>query len=210
MSSSWTPFACWWSVLAFATCGSNANAENQLEAETESPWQPKSVLAFLDCLEAIKYALILIELGPEKDICQYIDWFGKQARSRPQRIEQLRVYWETCSWRVALALRSKETFEHAVRDIMLDTQSLQEAVNKEIAIEKPAKGKGKKGSGKSFDDTRWLPYNHGYYNDWGRNWASSSWSNATWQRNSDQEKSGAWDRDSSAGHLTRVDPAAFA
>ena len=43
------------------------NAENQPEAETESPWQPKSVLAFLDCLEAIKYALILIELGPEKD-----------------------------------------------------------------------------------------------------------------------------------------------
>ena len=56
------------------------NEENQLEAEPEAPWRPKSVLAFIDCLESIRHAYLLL-IGNEQDIATYIDWWARQVRS---------------------------------------------------------------------------------------------------------------------------------
>ena len=70
------------------------NADNQLEAEEESPWQPKSVLAFIDCMDSIKYLMILVEYGPESAVTNFCDWFVRVVRARPGKLEQLRLYWD--------------------------------------------------------------------------------------------------------------------
>ena len=59
------------------------NAENQLEAEEESPWQPKSVLAFIDCVESIKFLMILVELGPESSVVMRTLWESSPLLSGP-------------------------------------------------------------------------------------------------------------------------------
>ena len=61
------------------------NDDNQPDA----PWHP--TLAFLDCLESIRFLLILVEYGTESAIDRYFDWWDKQVRARPQRLEQLRI-----------------------------------------------------------------------------------------------------------------------
>ena len=91
-------------------------------------------------------------------------------RSRPNKIDQLKLHWENTSWRIALALREKTPFKDIAEEIMNDNQLLQEAMNAEIPPERPTKthrgldlpwtdqqrgGKGK-GKGKSWSkQQRW-------------------------------------------------------
>ena len=120
------------------------NEEHQLEAEPEVPWHPKSVLAFLDCLESIKFAWILVEMASERAVVAHFDWFARQVRSRPAKIDQLRVYWESASWRLAFELRAKNSFQHITEEIMGDTQALQDALNREVQPERPRRRKGRR------------------------------------------------------------------
>ena len=146
------------------------NSDLQLETEPETPWKPKSQVAILDCLEAIRVALIFIEYAPESDIDDYFAWWHRLVRSRPNKIDQLKLHWENTSWRIALALRKKTPFKDIAKEIMNDNQLLQEAMNAEIPPERPTKthrgldlpwtdqqrgGKGK-GKGKSWSkQQRW-------------------------------------------------------
>ena len=175
------------------------NADHQLEAEPEVPWHPKSVLAMLDCVEAVKVALIFVEFTSETVITNYCEWFSRQVRAKPNKLDQLRVYWESAWWKIAFAMRAKAKFQDIAAEIMADNQALQEAMNREIAVEKPKKtrleyqyldryqdGKqgGKKGGGKGkrfggkqqpwqqWNDGRWRSYD-GYYhqtNKHGNSW----------------------------------------
>ena len=56
--------------------------------------------------------MIWVEMGSEAAIGRYFDWFEKQVRSRPRKLEQLRVYLETASWRIALALGQADFHSH--------------------------------------------------------------------------------------------------
>ena len=115
------------------------NSDLQLETEPETPWKPKSQVAILDCLEAIRVALIFIEYAPESDIDDYFAWWHRLVRSRPNKIDQLKLHWENTSWRIALALRKKTPFKDIAKEIMNDNQLLQEAMNAEIPPERPTK-----------------------------------------------------------------------
>ena len=179
-----------------------AKLTGTVEAESEVPWHPKSVLAFLDCLESIKFAWILVEMASERAVVAYCDWFARQVRSRPAKIDQLRVYWESASWRLAFELRAKNSFQRITEEIMGDTQALQDALNREVQPERPrkrtnktdyqvqsfkGKGAGSRPAGKGGEDRRWRPYdssgNSGYRESWGSWWQpnqhhrQSQWSN---------------------------------
>ena len=103
--------------------------------------------------------MMLVEMGSEAAVGRYFDWFERQVRSRPHKLEQLRVYWETTSWRIALALRAKQSFKTVTEDIILDNQALQDAISKEFV---PAEKFGRqlrgqwegKGKGKGKTKTR--------------------------------------------------------
>ncbi|CAE7533633.1 unnamed protein product [Symbiodinium sp. CCMP2592] len=115
------------------------NADLQLETEPETPWKPKSQVAILDCLEAIRVALIFIEYAPESDIDEYFSWWQRLVRSRPNKIDQLKIHWENTSWRIALALRKKQPFRDIAHEIMADSQLLQEAMSTEVQPDRPAR-----------------------------------------------------------------------
>ena len=140
---------------------------------------------------------LLLGIGNEQAVANYIDWWAQQVRSRPQKLGQLRVCWEATSWRIAIALRTKIPFEDAAADLMKDTQALQETMARELQTDKTAKkltknnnekafaktfemndkGKGEaKGNGKGKgcrpDDCRWQPYNTqgNWQGSWGSPW----------------------------------------
>eukprot|EP00439_Symbiodinium_sp_Y106_P036493 s2038_g4.t1 len=98
------------------------NDDNQLEAKPDAPWHPKGTLAFLDCLESIRFLLILVAYGTESAIDRYFDWWDKQVRARPQRLEQLRMYRDMTAWRIAFQLRSHVDFGAMVSQIIEERQ----------------------------------------------------------------------------------------
>ena len=70
------------------------------------------------------------------------------ARDNPQRLPQLRAYWQKASWTLALALRAGASFAQATEDIMKDSSAKYDALSKYMPDEKQKwdnKGKGKKG-----------------------------------------------------------------
>ncbi|CAJ1362729.1 unnamed protein product [Effrenium voratum] len=103
------------------------NADHQLQAEPETAWHPKSTLAFLDCLESIRWAWALTETGPEPAIDRMTEGFSRKVRVHSNKLEQLRSYWETISWKIALGLRSKEKFADIV-DIVINNTDQRQAV----------------------------------------------------------------------------------
>ncbi|CAE7617397.1 Dnmt3a, partial [Symbiodinium sp. CCMP2456] len=115
------------------------NADLQLEAEPEDRWRPQSQTALLDCLQAIHMALIFVEYAPEHELDKYFEWWQRLVRSRPNKIEQLKIHWENTSWRIALALRKSTPFHDVASEIMIDSQSLQETMSREVAVERPTK-----------------------------------------------------------------------
>ncbi|CAE7947465.1 pkd2, partial [Symbiodinium sp. KB8] len=68
------------------------NADYQIETEAEAPWQPKSVLAFLDCLDSISFLVMLVEMGSEGGRppgCDFQEFVSAEKFGR-----QLRGQWE--------------------------------------------------------------------------------------------------------------------
>ena len=118
------------------------NQDNQLETAPDASWSPKSLIAFLDCLEAIRYALV--EMGPEPAVHRYMEWWEKQVRARQSRLEQLKIYWDITAWRVAMALRSKVDFATVTNEIINDNQALQDALSREVMTDKHASTKAGK------------------------------------------------------------------
>ncbi|CAE7208919.1 unnamed protein product [Symbiodinium sp. CCMP2592] len=85
-----------------------------LVAEEKRPWQPKSVIAICDGLEAVKWAWILVQLGAEEDIESYIAWWDCRARGRNANLLALVSYWDSMAMRLAMDLRQRRTFKDAV------------------------------------------------------------------------------------------------
>ncbi|CAE7231016.1 unnamed protein product [Symbiodinium sp. CCMP2592] len=139
------------------------NQDNQLETAPDAQWSPKSVISFLDCLEAIRFAFILVEIGPEPAVCRYIDWWEKQVRARQHRLEQLKIFWDIAAWRIAMALRSKIDFATVTFEMINDNQALQDALNREVATENYER----RWSDRRWDDSRYVPYK----SQWEHNYA---------------------------------------
>ena len=122
------------------------------------------MLAFIDCLQSIKFAVILTEIGNEHDASEFAEWFEQQVRGRPQKMDQLRQYCNVCAWKIALALRAKVDYGTITKQIIQDNQALQDALSRETQTTERKKnghansqaghynqtwkGSGKKGKGK--------------------------------------------------------------
>ncbi|CAE7156089.1 unnamed protein product, partial [Symbiodinium necroappetens] len=179
------------------------NADLQLETEPEDRWHPQSQTALLDCLTANHMALIFIEYAPEHDLDRYFEYWQRLVRSKPNKIEQLKLHWENTSWRIALALRKATPFKEIADEIIVDSQALQDAMNRDIQPERPTKaprqteqpwldrrgGRGR-GHGKGKD---WQPY-RSYTkggdkgNGRGRGKGRGQWQGQRYQRQYDEDK----------------------
>ena len=168
-----------------------------LVASSEPDWTPRSMMAVMEGADAAKWAFILVGVGTEEDVEQYVEWYKAKARSRPDALQQVHDYWYACAWRIALAMRLGTSFGEVTRDIMADVTAFQEAVlapasrpkqsikggrhnvrndTAETSERPPRKGdKGKskgKGKGNAWKKRQW----HDHTNDQG--WRRQPWS---WQ-----------------------------
>ena len=183
-------------------------SNDQLVASEEQVWQPRSLLAILDGLSSIRWAYILLQMGPEKSIHSFFDWAIKLARSRPQKPDQLNQWWVTVSWRLALELRGGRTWEEAVGPLQRDYDTFTECMGREpVHIVKPPKSGGKsnndviaKGKGKHkqprsqpYGKTSKGGYQQEYYNPRSQpsSWTSYSNSQSSWQ----QDQRPSWSND---------------
>ena len=180
---------------------------DQLVASEEQVWQPRSLLAILDGLASIRWAYILLQVGPEQSVHAFFDWAIKLARSRPQKPDQLNQWWVTISWKLALELRGGKTWEEAVAPLQRDYDTFTECMGREpVHIVKPPKSGGKSNTdpnpkGKGKHKSRSQPYARtskgGYQQEYhnpkfqSNSWASYNNSQSSWQ----QDQRTPWNND---------------
>lgn len=83
-------------------------------------WTPRSVLSILDGLNSVRWAGALVQLGSEQSIHLFYDWLVRLARSRPQKTDQLAQFDAAASWKLALEMRARKTFEEITGVLMKD------------------------------------------------------------------------------------------
>ena len=63
-------------------------------------WTPRSILAIMDGVNSIRWAFILLEIGEESVVHSFRDWYFMKVRPRPNKLEQLRVFWDAAGWKI--------------------------------------------------------------------------------------------------------------
>jgi hypothetical protein len=115
-----------------------------LKIEDDKDWQPKSVLAIIDALDAIRWCYILIDMGSESAVNKWFDTLEARVRLRQHKTDQFRQYYEAQAWKLCLHLRGGHTFQEASDLALNDLELFHECMNKEVATNKGAGTKGTK------------------------------------------------------------------
>lgn len=135
-------------------------------------WTPRSLLATLDGLTSIRWAMVLIEWGPEAEVERLFAWLTQRARSRPQKMEQFNSYFTAISWQLCMDLRGGISFAETAENITKDMDRFTEYMSRDSPVKDPPKkttvpppnpGKGPKGAGKKgtkHDSYRTNPYRY--------------------------------------------------
>ena len=130
--------------------------------EAEDSWEPRSMLAVIDALDALRWAFILLEYGHEFDIGELFDDFIHKARQRPQQLDSFRSYYESASWKLCRELRAGRTFAEAVGLVRDDLHLYQEVMNR------PPQSAGKQSPGQGNPNKKRKPFEEfpRKYEDW--------------------------------------------
>ena len=113
--------------------------DDQLVQEEERSWSPRSVLAVMDGIMAVTWAFILLEIGEEHHLHTYAEWCIAKARSRPQKLEQFKQWWDAASWKIAMKMRAGSTFGEAAEQIMADVDLFNDHMSRDPPKESPTK-----------------------------------------------------------------------
>ena len=89
-------------------------------ANDGSSLEPRGLVSVIDGATSIGWALILTDWAPEDVVHDFVAWFVRRAKSRPQQIEQLRAFWDGCLWRVAMGMRTGHTFAEVAAELKAD------------------------------------------------------------------------------------------
>lgn len=136
-----------------------------IQDEDNRVWTPRSILALLDGVNSVRWAWVLLQLGEEDHVHTFSDWFIQKIRARPNKLENIRIFWESAGWRIAMGMRAGQTFGEISAEVMADVDLLNEAMSKEIPKEtKPAASKKRPASDEGGPAAQ-RPRNN--YNHWG-------------------------------------------
>ena len=91
-----------------------------VQDEGNKTWTPRSILSLMDGVNDVRWAWVLLQSGEEDQAHAFSDWFIQKIRSRPNKLEHIRVYWESVGWRVAMGLRSGQAFGDISTEVMAD------------------------------------------------------------------------------------------
>lgn len=102
-------------------------------------WTPRSLLAALDGLQSIKFAMIFVQWGSESSVERLFAWLVQRARSRPNKMENFNLYFIAISWQLCMDLRQGLTFEEASTNIMNDLDKFTEFMARDLPTPNPKK-----------------------------------------------------------------------
>ena len=90
-------------------------------AVEEKELMPGTQWSLLDALEAQKWAYVWATYTTDEDAELWVAFFRKEIRLRPNQVELVRVMYEAASWRLALAMRTGQTFSEASAELRQDS-----------------------------------------------------------------------------------------
>ena len=92
----------------------------------DKEYEPGSQWAIMDAFEAIKWALVWAGFALDDVVDQWIRIFTKMVRSQPYALDLVKSTYEAASWKLALQMRSGESFTAATTEIRKDTEWFRE------------------------------------------------------------------------------------
>ena len=101
--------------------------------DADDSLEPRSMLAVIDALEALRWAYVLLEYGHEFDVNDLFDDLIQKARQRPQQLDHFRSYYEAASWQLCQELRAGRTFAEAVASVKEDLHLYQDRMSRPSA-----------------------------------------------------------------------------
>ncbi|CAE7501758.1 unnamed protein product [Symbiodinium sp. CCMP2456] len=110
-----------------------------LQTEEDSTWEPRSLWAVVDGLDAIRWCHILFQVGEEKQINTFFEEMICRARQRPNKIEIFREYYSAVSWSICMSLNTGRTYKEATDDILNDVIMWNEYMAREPKEDKKRK-----------------------------------------------------------------------
>ena len=106
--------------------------DDQLVHDEEGrAWTPRSVLAVMDGINSIRWAWVLLQLGEEDHVHAYADWFIQKVRGRAHKLDNVRAFWDAAGWRIAMGMRSGQSFGEVSTEVMADVDLLNECMSRE-------------------------------------------------------------------------------
>ena len=171
-----------------------------LRSADDNTWEPRSLWAVVDGLDAIRWCHILFEVGEERQINLFFDEMTRRARERPDKIEIFREYYAAVSWSICMAMRVNKTYKEASDAILADVTMWNEYMARDPEPKESRKRRQSDTQGQQAD-AEWTPRppqpttykgkgkgrkgNKGYdqgQQQW-RQWQSqTSWSRLQWTR----------------------------
>lgn len=156
--------------------------DKQLIEADDPTWTPRSLIGVLDGLQAAKWAYILVQMGDEMEVSEFIDLMVLRARSKSDKMAQFVIYWHAAMWRVAMDMRSGDSFGVAAKKMTDDLAFYHDYMAKDPPVDKtkvpkivkqteaPDRGPvrnikgGKSGKGSQPND-RYQPYPRSRWSD---------------------------------------------
>ena len=134
-----------------------------VQGDENRTWTPRSVLSVLDGINSVRWAWILLQLGEEDHVHTFADWFTQKVRSRPNKLEHIRLFWDAAGWKMALGMRAGRSFGDVSTEVMADVDLFNDAMTRDIPKEtKPVTTK-KRAAG----DDQGPPYKQPRTTTWG-------------------------------------------
>ncbi|CAE7417574.1 DNMT3A, partial [Symbiodinium microadriaticum] len=127
-----------------------------LQTEEEATWEPRSLWAVVDGLDAIRWCHILFQVGEEKQINLFFEEMICRARQRPNKIEVFREYYSAVSWGICMALNTGRTYKEATDEILNDVIMWNEYMAREPKEDKKRK---RPDSHETVTTSPWTPKN---------------------------------------------------
>lgn len=156
-----------------------------------------------------------LQLGEEDHVHNFADWFIQKIRARPNKLEHMRMFWESSGWRIAMGMRAGQAFGDVSNEVMADVDLLNETMSREAPRENkpnlPKKRVAQDDNGPPSQRPKTTPgWNHqstskgSKGNQKGKpqnyQWHSSqTWKSGTWQQQHHGDHSGGQGYDPSQG-----------
>eukprot|EP00435_Cladocopium_sp_Y103_P054359 s601_g17.t1 len=103
-----------------------------VQDEEGKSWTPRSILAVLDGVNSIRWAWVLLQIGEEDHIHTFAEWFIQKVRGRANKLENMRAFWDAIGWKMAMSMRSGQSFGEASVEVMADVDLLNECMSRDM------------------------------------------------------------------------------